>query len=262
MIIEQIYIDNPLRNFNYLIACKETGEALVIDPLDAEQCLKVAQEKGWQITKILNTHEHWDHIDGNATVQKATGAKIYAHQNAKDKIPNLAYGLDAGDSLTVGKSVAFEVLDTPGHTHAHVCLLAHGDKRALFCGDTLFNAGVGHCHNGNAVILYETFAKQLAQLPDDTLIYPGHDYIHNNLRYTLDREPNNQTATHLLSQLKSQDPHHPLITSLALEKQINTFLRLQHPEIIEGLREKYPSLPKNPSPEAVFVALRQLRNSW
>ena len=77
----------------------------------------------------------------------------------------------------------------------HICLRSHGDQPALFSGDTLFNAGAGNCHNGgDPTTLYATFADQLARLPDDTRVYPGHDYIENNLRFTLEREPDNAAA--------------------------------------------------------------------
>ena len=68
MIVEQIWTGNAYRNFNYLIACAETGDALAIDPLDFKKCLTVARERGWNITQILNTHEHGDHIGGNLSL--------------------------------------------------------------------------------------------------------------------------------------------------------------------------------------------------
>ena len=145
MIVEQIWTNNAYRNFNYLIACPETGEALAIDPLDHRKCLTRAKECGWTITQVLNTHEHGDHTGGNESVIAATNAKLLAHHNAKDKIRGMDRGLGAGDMVQFG-SVELEVLDTPGHTMSHVCLLSHGDSPALFCGDTLFNAGAGNCH--------------------------------------------------------------------------------------------------------------------
>ena len=81
MIVKQIWTDNKYRNFNYLIACGETGEALAIDPLDVDKCLKAAKDEGWQITQILNTHEHHDHTGGNAAVVAATGAKSSTGRN-------------------------------------------------------------------------------------------------------------------------------------------------------------------------------------
>ena len=124
MIVEQIWTGNAYRNFNYIIACPETGEALAIDPLDHQKCLAKAKDKGWQITQVLNTHEHPDHIGGNQQVIAATGAKLLAHANAKDSIPGMDQGLGAGDVIKIGKSVELESLDTPGHTMSHVCLLA------------------------------------------------------------------------------------------------------------------------------------------
>ena len=263
MIVTQIWTANAYRNFNYLIACSETGEALAIDPLDHEKCLKAAKEAGWSITQILNTHEHRDHTGGNEPMVQKTGARILAHKNAGDKIANIARGLGAGDVIKVGRTVELESLDTPGHTMSHVCLLSHTDQPALFCGDTLFNAGAGNCHNGgHPAELYKTFAEQLAKLPSSTLIYPGHDYIENNLRFTLNREPDNKRAQALLDKLKGQDPDRAYVSTLELEREINTFFRLASPTVIAKLREAFPDLPEKPDQRTVFLKLRELRNTW
>lgn len=263
MHVEQIWTGNAYRNFNYLIVCEETGEAMAVDPLDHEKCLGTARERGWQITQVLNTHEHFDHTGGNAAVIAATGAKLLAHANAKDAIEGLDRGLAAGDVIRIGNTVELEALDTPGHTMSHVCLLSHTDTPALFCGDTLFNAGAGNCHHGgHPEELYDTFVSQLAQLPDRTLIYPGHDYIANNLGFTLDREPDNDHAKKLLDEVAEQDPNAPLVSTLALEKDINTFFRLRSPSVIATLRDAFPDLPDDPDPKLVFLKLRELRNNW
>ena len=263
MIVEQVWTGNAYRNFNYLLVCGETGEAMAVDPLDHEKCLAAATANGWQITQVLNTHEHFDHTGGNDAVIAASGAKLLAHANAKDAIPGMDRGLHAGDVIKIGTTVELEALDTPGHTMSHVCLLSHTETPALFCGDTLFNAGAGNCHHGgHPSELYDTFANQLAKLPDDTLIYPGHDYIANNLEFTLDREPDNAKASALMDDVKDQDPSAALVSTLGLEKEINTFFRLRNPSVIAKLREAFPDLPDDPDPKTVFLKLRELRNSW
>jgi hydroxyacylglutathione hydrolase len=264
VIVKQIWTANAYRNFNYLVACEETGEALAIDPLDHEKCLAAANAEGWTITQILNTHEHRDHTGGNETLVAKTGAKVLAHAKARDKIPGMDRGLEAGDRIKVGRTVELEALDTPGHTMCHICLCAHGPGRpALFSGDTLFNAGAGNCHNGgHPQALYETFARQLARLPKETLLYPGHDYIENNLGFTLDREPDNAQAKKLLEQIEGQDPNEPYVATLEVESRVNTFFRLTSPSVIAKLREAFPDLPENPDPRTVFLKLRELRNRW
>jgi hydroxyacylglutathione hydrolase len=264
MIVEQIWTDNAYRNFNYLIACPETGEALAIDPLDHKRCLAAAKDKGWEITQILNTHEHGDHTGGNGPMIQATGAKLLAHANARNSIEGIDVGLSAGDVVKVGATVELLCLDTPGHTMSHICLLSQTDTPGLFSGDTLFNAGAGNCHGGgHPAELYETFARQLDELPESTLIYPGHDYITNNLEFTLDREPDNGAASALLEELKkTHDPEDAMLTSLAQEKEFNTFFRLTSATVIARLREAFPDLPDEPSPKEVFLKLRELRNSW
>ena len=263
MIVEQIWTANSYRNFNYLIACPETGDALAIDPLDHQKCLSTAKNKGWNITQVVNTHEHGDHTGGNKQVIAATGAKLLAHANAKGTIPDIDRGLGAGDIIKVGKTVELESLDTPGHTMSHVCLFSRSNTPALFCGDTLFNAGAGNCHSGgHPAELYQTFTGQLAVLPEETLVYPGHDYIANNLEFTLDREPGNNAAKALLADVANQNPDDPLVSTLAIEKEVNTFFRLQNPSVTARLRESFPDLPVELDAKTVFVKLRELRNSW
>jgi hydroxyacylglutathione hydrolase len=263
MLTERIWSGNSLRNFHYLIACPETGEALAVDPLEWRMCLEAARRRGWQITQILNTHEHTDHTGGNAGLMAATRAKLAAHAAAAARIGAVDRGLAAGDVIRVGRTVELECLDTPGHTMAHICLLSHTDPPGLFCGDTLFNAGAGNCHNGgDPQALYATFATQLARLPDETRVYPGHEYLARNLEFTLDREPGNSDATGLLAEARQHDPAAAAVTTLAREKRINTFFRLQNPEVIARLREKFPEIGERPDAKTVFVKLRELRNRW
>jgi hydroxyacylglutathione hydrolase len=93
MLIERIWAANSFRNFHYLIACPESGEALAVDPLEWRYCLDAASDRGWQITQILNTHEHLDHTGGNAGLVQATGARVLAHAGAASRIGGVDRGL-------------------------------------------------------------------------------------------------------------------------------------------------------------------------
>ncbi len=263
MLIERIWSGNSYRNFHYLIACPQTGEALAVDPLEWRLCQDAARRKGWQITQILNTHEHLDHTGGNQGLVGATGAKVLAHAGAASRIGGVDRGLSKGEVIRVGRTVELECLDTPGHTKAHICLLGHADRPALFCGDTLFNAGAGNCHNGgDPELLYETFVTQLARLPDTTQVFPGHEYLARNLEFTLDREPDNAAAAALLSQARGADPAAVRVTTLGEEKEVNTFFRLQSPTVIAQLQKAFPEVGEHPDARTVFLKLRELRNRW
>jgi hydroxyacylglutathione hydrolase len=265
MLIKQIPIRNSLRNYMYLLACENTLEAIAIDPLAHELCLKTAKELGWKIKIVANTHHHHDHIGGNGPVIAATQAELVAHAEAMQAIPDVNRGLNAGESLKCGELV-LKVMDTPGHTMSHICLYFAGnldEKPALFCGDTLFNAGVGRCDFGGAPkILYKTFAEQIFPLTDDVRIYPGHDYIENNLEFTLDREPGNKLALSLREQFKNELDAESFVSDIGLERQINVFFRLNENQVRIGLASSLDLDVASLDNQKTFIGLRKLRDSW
>ncbi|MEO7773765.1 MAG: hydroxyacylglutathione hydrolase [Steroidobacteraceae bacterium] len=263
MLVDRIWSGNRLRNYHYLVACPETGEALAVDPLQWQDVLASAKGHGWTITQILNTHEHGDHTGGNAGLVGATGAKVLAHARAASSIGGVDRGLNQGDVIRVGRTVELQCLDTPGHTMTHICAFASGDEPALFSGDTLFNAGAGNCHNGgHPEALYDTFASQITRLPGATRLYAGHDYLVNNLDFTMDREPGNASAATMLARLRATDAADMPVLTLGEEQAYNTFFRLDNPLIIARLRECFPDLSEHPDPKQVFLRLRELRNKW
>jgi hydroxyacylglutathione hydrolase len=265
MLIERVWAANQGRNFHYLIACPDTGEALAVDPLNAEACLRRARQLGWSIRQIFNTHEHPDHTGGNAAMVAATGAPVLAHVAAAQRIGGVTRGLKGGELVQVGRSVQLRCLDTPGHTRAHLCLYtdAAGAAPALFSGDTLFNAGAGNCiHGGDPMLLYDTFSGCLARLPASTRVFPGHEYLLRNLDFTLDCEPSNAAAREMLVRCADLAAEAIPITTLAEERAFNVFFRLDNPEVIAQLRRVRSDWSADPGPREVFLALRELRNRW
>jgi len=174
--------------------------------------------------------------------------------------------LKAGDEVTVGR-FKLQILDTPGHTLSHVCLYFSGDDKnspALFSGDTLFNAGVGHCYlGGHPETLFETLTSGFTHLPEDTRLFPGHDYMENNLKFTLDREPNNDVAKKMLDEFEDKSSSgldsENFVSTLGLEKEINVFQRLEKAVVRDGLNKSGFECKDNKS---TFLALRELRNQW
>ena len=247
MRIEQIYTGSPLRNFSYIIY-GEDGLAYVIDPFYSQQIVEVLERLRLRVRAIINTHEHWDHTRGNVELRKHTGCEVWAHAKARQFIPGVDRVLAQDDLITLSPRHALRVLDTPGHTFAHVCMLALVDNcpTGIFCGDTFFNAGVGNCHNGgDAATLARTIRDKFYNLPDDVCIYPGHEYWENNLGFTLSIEPNNSQARALLTQIKQGKLPH---ATIALEREINAFMRIKEQESNAATAE--------------FVRLRYLRDKW
>ena len=179
--------------FAYLVGCRETGQALVIDPAGNEDDIaREAREQGMTITKIVNTHGHPDHTCGNARIKELTGASIVVHEadaegmvstHAKDfarmlgcaGTPPADETVRDGDVIQVGNEVKLEVIHTPGHTPGCVCLYGGGH---LFTGDTLFVGGVGRTDlpGGSHGQMMKSIEDRVLSLPDETIIWPGHHY--------------------------------------------------------------------------------------
>ena len=265
MLIRQIPIRNALSNYMYLLACEETLEAIAIDPLDHALCLQVAKELGWTIKVVANTHHHHDHIGGNEPVIAATGAELVAHRDAMQSIVNVDRGLQAGDTLKCGE-LNLQVMDTPGHTMSHICLYFSGteaEKPALFCGDTLFNAGIGRCDLGGAPeIMHQTFVDQFYTLADDVRVFPGHDYIENNLKFTLDREPDNESAQSLRAQFEAGLSAESYVSTIGVEREINVFFRLDQSQVRAGIAASLNCDIGKLDDRSTFVGLRGLRDNW
>lgn len=259
MKIHQLYTHNELRNFNYILELDDRS-SIVIDPWDAEVIDKFLVSRQLSLKAIINTHEHWDHTQGNQALVDQHSCEVWAHKNGKGEIPCLSRSLSAGEIINLNDEDQLLVLDTPGHTFAHCCfiIIENGLTKAVFTGDTLFNAGVGRCDGGgDEKVLFQTIEKQLKVLDDSIVVYPGHDYLENNLRFTLKFEPHNQEAINWLKKV-TDDSYLPgsVHTTIGIEKNFNTFMRLDNLELIKGL-----SL-ENPQPEEVFLTLRALRDRW
>lgn len=263
MKIVTIVTQSPLQNYTHVLLPEGEGaeySALVIDPYDANQVEAVLIKEKRRPDVIINTHEHPDHTCGNAGLLAKSDAEVWAHPRAMNKVPGFSRGLQAGEEIEVSASETLYIMDTPGHTMSHVCVLVleQGEPKAVITGDTLFNAGVGNCKNGgDPRVLFQTIENQFGPLPDDVRVYPGHDYMQRNLEFSLHFTPENAA----MKKLASQKSPAPVITDMGLERQVNQFFRLEEADLQQALKKQFPA-ENLTDREEVFLRLRQLRDSW
>lgn len=189
MIIHQLST-GMMDNFCYVVGCEQTRDAIVIDPGEGvEEILELVERENLTVRTIFNTHHHWDHVSGNAALKEATGAVLVAHAAEDDILQGGSPGfsepggkvssppadirIEHDDTLQLGR-ITFQVLVTPGHTPGGLCLYAEGQ---LFTGDTLFvgDSGRTDLPGGHRPTLGASI-RRLMQLPDDTVVWPGHNY--------------------------------------------------------------------------------------
>jgi hydroxyacylglutathione hydrolase len=171
MIVRQLRVGS-MDVFTYILGCEATREALVIDPGgEVDRIIEEARREGLQIKYILNTHGHWDHTVGNDRLKLRTGASIVRHK--QEPGPDIDILLVDEKPFQLGE-IVFTVFHTPGHTPGGVCLYAEGQ---LFTGDTLFvgDSGRTDLPGGHRPTLGASI-RRLMELPDETIVWPGHDY--------------------------------------------------------------------------------------
>lgn len=177
MIFRQLF-EPQSSAFTYLIGCDQTREAVLIDPVleTVERDLAVLAELGLMLKYTLETHIHADHVTGADRLRDETGAKAAVPEKSGASQVDLA--VREGEAIAIGE-LRLEPLYTPGHTNDHhAYLLRDGDGARVFTGDALMIDGCGRTdfQNGDAATLYRSVHDKLFALPDETLVYPGHDY--------------------------------------------------------------------------------------
>lgn len=252
MSVERVYLNNSLRNFNYFFISRSSGAVLVIDPFDAELIFETCKNNSWKITAIFNTHEHHDHTKGNLELKKMTNATVYGPAALANKIPGCDVSLRADEELILDSQNKFKMLSLPGHTLGHAALFhdSRDSNPCLFCGDTIFNAGCGNCYRGgDAKTLYSTLCDLLLKIPDDTILFPGHDYLENNLQFAAHEGYASDSSAMLLSKCEEIGFSTDYLATLSQELEYNPFLKIcKQPTTDENLAE--------------FLRLRAKRDSW
>ncbi|MBK8012381.1 MAG: hydroxyacylglutathione hydrolase [Deltaproteobacteria bacterium] len=251
----------PMRRDNYAyVVADESGRACFIDPCEADVAERVLVERGLTLVAVLSTHYHSDHTGANLALASAhSGLRVLGSAVDADRIPALTEALRPGDSFSIG-SLSGYVLDVSCHTRGHIAFVF---GRALFTGDALFAGGCGRFFEGTGEDAYRALYQSLGRLPDDMLVYFGHEYTLRNLEFAAAIDPSNAAVHAKLRVVRSLvEERRPTVpTTLGEERAYNPFLRAHVETVARGVRARIPATDLH-SPASVLAGLRRLKDSF
>ena len=241
--MEQVITITALGDNYIYLYCFGRNEAFVVDPGDAKVVLDALDKHGLKLTHALATHHHFDHIGGINQIKIKTGCDVIAANKA--------------GTLHIG-NIDIGVISTPGHTQDSVCYYVQPPKTnngILFTGDTLFIGGCGRLIESDASSMWRSL-KKIADLPDNTLVYPGHDYTEENYKFALTIEPGNNLVKEALQAIKNcqKSDVTTVPSNIGQERATNVFLRADRPEMREALSMS------NATTVEVFAELRRRKD--
>lgn len=221
-------------NFIYIYPYAET-RAFAVDPGESEAVVRQLERRGLSLTHILVTHRHYDHCGGVEQLKRRFGCEVICGESISgvDRI------VKNGDIIKIG-DLEVEVIGTPGHTAGSVCYYVSSQQQSgrgvVFGGDTLFVAGCGRVFGPDFKEMYQSL-KKLAKLPEDTLVYGGHDYIEENFRFALQIGPDNEEVSKLLTKVRGEGGE-AIESTIGQEKRTNVFMRAGAAEEFAKLRKR------------------------
>ncbi len=242
-------------NIGALIHDPSTGACAAIDAPEEGPILAALAKTGWQLSDILVTHRHGDHIQAIEPLKRRTGCRVVAPVKAREAVPSADAYVREGDTVLVGDLQA-HVWETPGHCADHVSYWFAAD-RALFAGDTIFTLGCGRVLEGSYADLWSSL-QRLAALPDEARVYCGHDYTLSNARFALAADSDNEALKARAAEAERAKAEGRFLvpTTIRDEKATNPFLRAGEPELAKAVHKE------GATPLEVFQALREWKNRF
>ena len=242
-------------NYIWLLS-DDFGNALVVDPGEAQPVIDELQRQQLQLRAILLTHHHPDHIGG--VTELCRMAELEVHAPNDPRIPLATHRVGDGDRVRLGSPhCEFDVIGVPGHTLSHIAFYGHD---LLFSGDTLFSVGCGRMFEGTASQMLASLDR-LAALPEHTRLCCGHEYTLANCAFAESIDPGNLALSRRFASARDQrEAGQPTLPSLlADELDCNPFLRIDEPAIIEALAGEAAA---NADRCSRFAVLRQLKDAF
>jgi len=218
-VLAVLVLRGTYNTFNYLV--RRDGNAVLIDAGEAGPIFKTLEKEELQLLKVLITHGHHDHVGACRAVQDRLG------------VLSRSPGVESGEFNVLG--TVCRSFSTPGHVETHKCY-HFPDLGIVFTGDTIINGGCGRIMGGTAEQYFDSL-ERINDLPDDTIVFGGHDYLMDNLKFALSAEPDNAAIPARLTRYAT-DPAAAIFVSLAEEKRTNPFLRAEIVDQFISLRER------------------------
>ena len=246
-------------NYLWLLQDPASQRCAVVDPGDAAPVLAwLSAHPGWQLSDILITHHHPDHVGGVLQLQAQTGARVVGP--ARETIPGRDVALKDGDVIQV-LGLDLQVIDVPGHTLGHIAYYQAAAEPRLFCGDTLFAGGCGRIFEGTPAQMHDSL-QRLAALPGETQVCCGHEYTLANAVFATTVDPGNpalrERAIEVRRLREAGLPSLPV--TLASERACNPFLRCDDPAV-RAAAERHAGHPLD-TPVDVFANLRRWKDGF
>ncbi|PYH43828.1 Las1-domain-containing protein [Aspergillus saccharolyticus JOP 1030-1] len=240
-------------NYAYLVTDEPTKQSVIIDPANPPEVTPELESQinagKIELTAIVNTHHHWDHAGGNNELLKTFGKlPVIGGKDCQSVTQTPAHG----ETFKIGERISVKALHTPCHTQDSICyFMQDGDEKVVFTGDTLFIGGCGRFFEGTAPEMHKALNETLAALPDDTRVYPGHEYTKGNVKFCLavsESEPIKKLAAFAEANQETQGKF-----TIGDEKLHNVFMRVNDPEIQQKTGKT--------DPVEVMAALREMKNA-
>jgi hydroxyacylglutathione hydrolase len=248
-------------NYGYLLIDPASKRAAIVDCSEAAPVLTEVAQRGLHLEAVLSTHHHLDHVGGNEELARAIpGLRVLGSRTDLNRVPALTEPLADGEEFeAIG--VRGRALFIPAHTSGHLAYFFPDDGPSVFSGDTLFAAGCGRLFEGSPAQMMRSLGK-LAELPDATQVWCGHEYTEKNLCFAHDLEPTNRDISAKLERVRAQrrTGRATVPSTIGEEKRTNPFLRCESPELCSTLRRRFPDLPADPV--AVFAKTRELKDQF